>query len=132
MLSDDLKICKYENLGVQDEIKTKDQQIAALEIRYVYYLSDEDKYNGISIIAKSNEEAEYLYISICRQHGYRKQKVSALLVRNQGSTLFADGETPNAIVTNNSWREHRLIVVDSDRPIRFRLDMINQEQLLAC
>ena len=71
-------------------------------------------------------------IYICRQHGYRKQKVRVLLVRNQGSTLFADGDTPNAIVTYNFWREHRLIVVDSGRPRHFRLDMINQEQLLAC
>ena len=54
-----------------------------------------------------------------------------LLARNQGSTLFADGDTPNAIVTFNFWRENRLIVVDPNRPRYFRLDMINQEQLLA-
>ena len=50
---------------------------------------------------------------------------------NKGSTLFADGNTPNAIVTYNFWREDRLIVVDSNRPRHFRLDTINQEQLLA-
>ena len=54
-----------------------------------------------------------------------------LLTRNKGSTLFADGNTPNAIVIYNFWQEHRLIVVDPDRPRQFRLDMINQEQLLA-
>ena len=54
-----------------------------------------------------------------------------LLARNQGGTLFADGDTPNAIVTYNFWREHTLIVVDPNRPRHFMLDMINQEQLLA-
>ena len=45
----------------------------------------------------------------------------------------ADGDTLNAIVTFNFWRQHRLIVivVDPNRPRHFRLDMINQEQLLA-
>ena len=53
------------------------------------------------------------------------------MTRNKGSTLFADGNTPNAIVTYNFWREDWLIVVDSNRPRHFRLDTINQEQLLA-
>ena len=53
-----------------------------------------------------------------------------LLVCNQGSTLFTE-DTPNAIITYNFWREHRLIVVDPDRPRHFRLNMINREQLLA-
>lgn len=55
---------------------------------------------------------------------------TVLLVRNQGSTLFTE-DTPNAIITYNFWREHRLIVVDPDRPRHFRLNMINREQLLA-
>ena len=95
------------------------------------YLSDEDKKNGISIIAKNNEKEEYLYMSICGQHGHRRQKVKVLLTRNKDSTLFADRDTPNAIVMYNFWPEHRLIVVDLNRPRYFRLDMINQEQLLA-
>ena len=130
-LNDDLKNHKYENLGLQGEIRARDQQIAALQRRYVGYLSDEDKNNGISIIAKNNNEAEYPYISICGQHGYRRHNVRVLLTRNKGSTLFADGDTPNAIVTCNFLREHRLIVVDPNRPRHFRLDTINQEQLLA-
>ena len=103
LLNDDLKNCEYENVGLQGEIKAKDQQIATLKRRYVGYLSDEDKNNGISIIAKNNEEAGYPYISKCRQHGYRRHKVRVLLERNRGSTLFADGDTPNAIVTYNFW-----------------------------
>ena len=53
------------------------------------------------------------------------------MIHNQGSTLFADGNVQNAIVTYNFWREHGLIIVDPDRPRHFRLDMINQEQLFA-
>ena len=87
--------------------------------------SDEDKSNGISIITKNNDEAEYPCISICRHHGYRRHKASVLLTRNKGSTLFADGDTLNAIVTCNFWQENRLIVVDPNRPRHFRLDTIN-------
>ena len=130
LLNDNLKNREYENVCRQGEIGAKDQQMATLQRRYVGYISDEDKNNGLSIIAKNNDEAEYLYISICRQHGYRSHKVRVLLTRNKGRTLFADGDTPNAIVTYNFWREHRLIVVDPNRPRHFRLDTINQ-QLLA-
>ena len=89
----------------------------------------EDKDNGISIIGKNNEEW-YPHISISRPSCYRRHKTRVLLIRNQGSTLFADGDTPNAIITN-LWKEHGLIIVDLDRPRHFRLNMISQEQLLA-
>ena len=91
----------------------------------------EEKKNDIRIIAKNNEEEEYPYISIYGPHSHRRHKARVLLIRNQDSTLFADGDTPNVIVTYNFWQKHRLIVVDPDRPRHFRLDMINQEQLLA-
>ena len=91
----------------------------------------EEKNHSISIIAKNNEEEEYSYIFICGPHSYRRHKARVLLIRNQGSTLFADGDTPNAIVTYNFCGEHGLIIVDPDRPRPFRLDMINQEQLLT-
>ena len=74
LLNDDLKNREYENVGLQGEIRAKDQQIVALQRRYLGYLSDEDKNNGISIIAKNKEEEKYPYISICRQHGYRRHK----------------------------------------------------------
>ena len=118
-------------MGLQGEMRVKDQQIPALQRRYIDHLSNKDKNNGISIIAKNNEEAKYPYISICGQHGYRRHKVRVLLTRNRGRTLFAVRDTPNAIVTYNFWREHRLVVVNPDRPRHYRLDTINQEQLLA-
>ena len=112
-------------------MRAKDQQIAALQRLYIAYLSDEDKKNGISIIAKHNDEAEYPYISICRQDGYGRHKVRVLLTRRKGSTLSADGDKPNAIVTYTFWRKQWLIVVDPNKPRHFRLDTINQEQLLT-
>ena len=90
----------------------------------------EDKDNGISLIAKNNEE-EYPYISISGPSCYRRHKTRVLLIRNQGSTFFADGDTSNATIMFNFWREHGLIIVDLDRPRHFRLDMINQNQLLV-
>ena len=57
LLNDDLKNREYENVGLQFEIREKNQQISALQKRYVGYLLDEDKNNGISIIAKNNDEA---------------------------------------------------------------------------
>ena len=62
-------------MGPQGEIRAKDQQMGALQKRYIGYLSNEDKNNGISIITKNNDEAEYMCMSKCRQHGYRRHKV---------------------------------------------------------
>ena len=61
----EIQAIQYESVGLQGQIRAKDQQIATLERRYVGYLSDEDKNNGISIIAKNTDEAEYPHISIC-------------------------------------------------------------------
>ena len=85
----------------------------------------EDKDNGKSIIAKNSEE-EYPYISISGPFCYGRHETRVLLIRSQGSTLFVDADTPNAIITFNFWLEHGMIIVDPDRPRHFRLDMINQ------
>ena len=53
LLNDDLKNREYENVGLEGEIRAKDQQIVALQRRYLGYLSDEYKNNGIRIIAKT-------------------------------------------------------------------------------
>ena len=119
-----IQTIQYENVGLQGKIRAKNQQIAALQERYVGHLSNEDKNNVISIITKNNEEAEYPYISICGLHGYRRHKARVLRPRSQSSTLFADGDTPNATVMCEFWRERRLIVVDANRPRHFRLDMM--------
>ena len=91
----------------------------------------EDKDNGIIIITKNNEEEMYPYTSISGRSCYRRHKTRVLLIRNHGSISFADGDISNAIIMFNFWREHGLIIVDPDSPRHFRLDMINQDQLLA-
>ena len=126
-----IQAIEYESVGLQSKILAKDQQIAALQWRNVGYLVNEDKNNGITIIAKSNEEADYPYISIYGHHGYRRYKTRVLLACNQGSTLFAERDTPNVILSCNFWREHRLIEVDPNRPRHFRLNATFREQLLA-
>ena len=131
MLNDDLKNREYENVGLQGEIRSKDQQIAALQKRYLGYLLDEDKSNGISIIAKNNDEAEYPYISMCGQHGYRRHKARVLLTHNRVAHYLGKEIHRMPLCTYNFWREYRLIVVDPNSPSHFRLDTLNQEQLLA-
>ena len=72
-----------------------------LQRGYVDCIESEDKNNGITIIAKSNEASEYcyIYIYICGQHGYRRQKTRELLACNQDSNVFADGDATNTVVT---------------------------------
>ena len=137
LLDDDLagsqdlvKQLEFNNTGMQGEIRAKDQQIAHLQQQYVPLLEDESKNYGMTIIAKNDESAGYPFISICGQHGYRKQKKRVVLLKNPGSTEFADGSTPNAIVTYNMWREHGLIETDPARPRDFRLVSMENEQLL--
>ena len=120
---------EYHNTGMQGEIRAKDQQIAHLQQQYVPLL-DESKNYGITIIAKNDESVGYPFISICGQHGYRRQKKRVVLLKNPGSTEFADGPTPNAIVMYNMWREHGLIETDPARPRDFRLVNVDDEQLL--
>ena len=121
---------EYNNIGLQGEIRAKDQELAVSRPRYVPLLENAEKNCGITIIAKNDESAEYPFISICGQHGYRKQKKRVVLLRNPGSTEFVDRDTPNAIVTYNVWREHGLIETDPRKPRDFRLVNINNEQLL--
>ena len=56
-------------LGPTRSDKSKGSVDSCLAKPYIGYVSDEDKDNGISIIAKNNDEAEHLYLSICWQHG---------------------------------------------------------------
>ena len=121
---------EFWNTGMQGEVRAKDQQIAYLQQQYVPLLEDEGKNYGITIIAKNDESVGYPFISICGQHGYRRQKKRMVLLKNPGSIEFADGPTPNAIVTYNMWREHGLIETDPARPRDFRLVDVDDEQLL--
>ena len=65
LLNGDLKNRKYEKVGLQGEIRSKDQQIASFQKRYVGYLSDEDKNNGIRTSQRTMMKQsihKYLYV----------------------------------------------------------------------
>ena len=64
-----IQAIQYKSVCLQSEIRAKHQKLAALRRRYVDYLANEDKNNGITIIAKSNKAAQYTYVSICAWHG---------------------------------------------------------------
>ena len=87
--------------GFSRQDASKDQWTAALQRRYADYRASQDKINGVNIIVKNDEVAEYLYLSKCKQHVYRKLKITVWLARYKGSTLFSDGYMPNTIGTYN-------------------------------
>ena len=53
-----------------------------------------------------------------------------VLIKNPGRTEFAVGDTPNAILTYNMWREYRLIETDPRMPRDFRFVDIAEELYL--
>ena len=93
-------------------------------------MEDEKKNYGMTIVAKNDATAEFPFISICGQHGYRRQKKRMVMLKNFGSTEFTDKDTPNAIVTYNMWRELGLIETAPNRPRDFRLVNMDQDRLL--
>lgn len=77
---------------MQGEILAKDQEVAALQRFCVGYIECKDEKSGITITGKTDEPAEHCYISI------KRHKTRVLLVCNQGSSHFPDGDMPNALV----------------------------------
>ena len=75
----------YENIGLKGEVQVNDQEITAFPKPYVGYLVNEDKNNGITIIARSDEAVEYPYIFLSKQHAYRSR---VLLTHKQGNTKW--------------------------------------------
>ena len=71
------------------------------------------------------------YGTMCQKHGCRRHAVRVLLACNQSNILFPEENTLNSLVTYNFRQGHRLIIVDPNQPILFRLDTINREQMLA-
>lgn len=124
-LQEAIRTIHYENIGLQGEIPTKNQRRAILKRHYVSYFPNQDKENGMVIITRSNKTSENPYISVCRQHGYRRHEARVLLTHNQGSSHFAYVDTANAVVTYAFWQGDQLTVVDTNRPRHFRLEAIN-------
>ena len=77
-----IQAIQYKNVGLQVEIREKGQEIVSFKRSYVGCLANQGKSNGLTIIAKNNETAEYPYISTFRQHSYRRHKTRVLLAYN--------------------------------------------------
>ena len=120
MLNDDLEDVgkqlvdlEYENCELQNEVER-------LQKRYVPYLQDTIKDNGMVVIQKNNGD-EYPYVAICGQQGYVAQKIQNKLTDYPNGQLVVLAETPNAIVHYNWLRERGCIIANPDRVRYFRL-----------
>ena len=81
----------------------------------------------MTIIAKNDVSAEYPFISITGNPGYRKQKKQIVLMKNLGSTVFSETDTSNLLFV--IWSHHGLIKADPNRPKDFKLVNIGEDQL---
>ena len=98
LLNDDLEDLEHENCELQNEVER-------LQERYVPYLQDTRKDNGMAVIQKNNGD-EYPYVAICGQQGYVAQKIQNKLADYPNGQLVVLAETPNAIVHCNWLCEH--------------------------
>ena len=124
-----IKTIQYNNVPFRGKKRALNQQISVLLRCYVNYLANEDKNNGMVTIPIKDEAAENPYIFICEQHDYRRHKTRELLTHNQGNAIIGDRDPPKAIVKYNFQGQHRLSVVNPDRPRHLKLDIINREVL---
>ena len=121
LLNDDLDaeqhkvqdVDKHENCELQNKVER-------LQERYVLYLQDTKKDNGMVIVQKNNGD-EYPYVAICGQQGYVAQKIQNKLTDYPNGQLVVLAETPNAIVHYNWLRERGCIIANPDRVRHFRL-----------
>ena len=104
---------EHENCELQNEVER-------LQERYVPYLQDTKKDNGMAVIQKNNGD-EYPYVAICGQQGYVTQKIQNKLIDYPNAQLVVLAETPNAIVHYNWLRERGCIIANPDRVRHFRL-----------
>ena len=88
---------EHENRELQNEVER-------LQERYVPYLQDTRKDNGMVVIQKNNGD-EYPYVAICGQQEYVTQKIQNKLADYPNGQLVVLAETPNAIVHYNWLRE---------------------------
>lgn len=82
-----------ENLDLQEQIRARDQEIPAAQKSYsgCPEIENNSSGNGITTIAKNNENFGYSYIIICEHYAYKRQKTEVILAKNQGSNHFVDG-----------------------------------------
>ena len=123
LLNDDLEDVGKQNRELQNKVER-------LQERYVPYLQDTRKDNGMVIVQKNNGD-EYPYVAICGQQGYVTQKVKHKLIDYPNSNIVVLAETLNAIVQYNFLREWGCIIAKPDRVRHFRLgEQYTHKQLM--
>ena len=127
LLNDDLEaeLHKVQDVGKQlvdleHENRELQNEVERLQERYVPYLQDTRKDNGMVIIQKNNGD-EYPYVAICGQQGYVAQKIQNKLADYPNAQLVVLAETPNAIVHYNWLHERGCIITNPERVRHFRL-----------
>ena len=104
---------EHENHELQNEVER-------LQKRYVPYLQDTRKDNGMVVIQKNNGD-KYPYVAICGQQGYVMQMIQNKLADYPNSQLVVLAETLNAVVHYNWLRERGCIIANPERVRHFRL-----------
>ena len=104
---------EHKNHELQNEVERPQE-------RYVPYLQDTKKDNGMVIVQKNNDD-EYPYVAICGQQGYVAQKIQNKLADYPNANIAVLAETPNAIVHYNFLRERGCIIVNPEHVRHFRL-----------
>ena len=120
LLNDDLDDAGKQLVDLQHENRELQNEVERLQERYVPYLHDTRKDNGMAVIQKNNGD-EYPYVPICGQQGYVAQKIQNKLADYPNAQLVVLAETPIAIVHYNWLRERGCIIANPDRVRHFRL-----------
>ena len=120
LLNDDLEDVGKQHVDLEHENRELQNRVERLQERYVPYLQDTRKDNGMEVIRKNNGD-EYPYVAICGQQGYVAQKIQNKLADHPNAQLVVLAETPNAIVHYNWLRERGCIIANPERVRHFRL-----------
>ena len=138
LLNDDLDAERHKVQDVSKQLVDLEHEnhelqngVERLQERYVPYLQDTRKDNGMAVIKKNNGD-EYPYVAICGQQGYLAQNIQNKLAHYPNAQLVVLAETPNAIVHFNWLRERGCIIANPDRVRHFRLgEHYAHRQLMA-
>ena len=74
LLNDDLEDVSKQLVDLEHENCELQNEVERLQERYVPYLQDTIKNNGMAVIQKNNGD-EYPYVAICGQQGYVAQRI---------------------------------------------------------
>ena len=120
LLNDDLEDVGKQLVNLEHENRELQNEVERLQKRYVPYLQDTRKDNGMAVIQKNNSD-EYPYVAICGQQGYVAQKIQNKLADYPNAQLVVLAETPNAIVDYNWLRERGCVIANPELVRHFRL-----------